>query len=407
MMMSTTQLNNGVSTTLIDLNMDCLLKIVRFLCLSDLAKVSEVCQLFQYLAVETFKYEWKNTTVRLSNDSNISKLESTAILRNFGSQLQNVSIVFDIQGNDKFLNMIIDKCSPQLTQVDFSSTCFDVELKTVLSKENISRLNAKFVNLKRLRFKDNIEDITESECIEQHFPALEELSLIGYPFGNGNVQRFVEFNPQVKSLSFFHSNRVQAARSLIQIIDQRLPQLEKLGLWIDGHAAANDYRPRFLKNLKRLKVHDYEEATNIQHLSISSKRVEEMELELRFCSETLIDLICQYKELDKLSIRIFRDSPFDCKFLQKLNKHLPKLAEVSISGSWKNLDHNAIVRFVHGSKQLVKFIITDAQNKDILEDMNKIQKNLDSAQWTVAYKSSPRQLNFIRVKRPVETNQIT
>lgn len=396
---STDQLESGVSMVLADLNMDCLLKIFRFLSLADMARVSEVCQIFRSVAVESFKYEWKNKTVRLSNNSRDSKLESTEILRHFGKQLQKLQIIFDLYRNDTFFEMIIDKCSSQLTQVDFSSTCFNVEIEKILSKENISRFNAKVENLKRLRFKNNTDDITEPECIEQHFPALEELSLFGYPFKNQNVQHFVKRNSQIKSLSSLHCNEVESAKNLIQIIDQQLPQLEALGLWIHGDSDEHEYQPRFLKNLKRLTVHNYGKSANLQHLSISCDRVEEMQLEVGHCDESLINFICQYKQLNKLAIRMYADSPFDCNFLRKLNKRLPKLAEVEIGGSWKNLNHLDIVSFVLRSTELEKFTLRDRQRKDLSEDMHKIQQNLDSTQWAIAYNLSPRQLNFVRVNR--------
>ncbi|XP_037049513.1 uncharacterized protein LOC119083821 [Bradysia coprophila] len=384
-----------------NLNVDCLLNIFRMLSLPDLASVTGVCRNFRDIAAEAFKYEWKNKTIRLSNKDSNSKLESTAILRNFGNQLQNVQIVFDKQRNDTFFKLIIDKCSSQLKQVDLSSTCFNVHLERVLSKENIQRFNDKFVNLKALRFENNIDDIIEPECIEQQFPALEELSLSGYPFVNQNVLQFIIVNPQIKSLSSFHCNTLQDGVDMIRMIDQHLPRLERLGLWVHGRADMIEYQPRFLKALKHLKIHSYGSTANLHHLSISNERVEEMELELGSCDENVIDFICQYKELTKLAIRLYSDSPFDCKFLSELKKHLPKLTEIEICGFWRDLNHTDIVHFVHESKRLINFILRDGKRKDILDDMNQIRTKLDSTHWSVNYNASaPRQLHFVRAKRP-------
>lgn len=140
------QQNMVAPTLLHDVNIDCLLEIFRMLSLADLTTVTGVCRKFRDLAVDAFKYEWENKTIRLSNNSRSSKLLTTGILRNFGSQLRTVQIVFDKHGNDKFFKLIIDKCGSQLKQVDFSSTCFNVEIERVLSKENIKRFNEKFVN---------------------------------------------------------------------------------------------------------------------------------------------------------------------------------------------------------------------------------------------------------------------
>jgi len=390
----------ATSSQLNDLNMDCLLKIVRMLSLADLTRVAGVCRKFQDVAAEAFKYEWKNKTIRLGSKGRDSKLESTAILRNFGSQLQKVQIVFDKDGNDTFFQLVMNKCSSELEHVDFSSTYFNDDVKSVLSNKNIQRFNEKFANLKTLRFGNSTDVITEAECIEQHFPALEELSLSGYPFVNQNISQFVKVNPQIKSLSSYHCNEVHDAADIIEIIDQHVPQLEQLGLWIHGEADVIEYQPRFLKTLRRLKIQQYGNTANLQYLSISNERVEEMELEPSVCDEIVIDFICQYKELTKLAIRPINDTTFHSKFLTKLMKNLPKLAEIEICGFWKDLNHTDIVHFVNQSTQLINFFLRDRQRNDILEDMNKIQKKLDSALWTINYNELPRQLHFTREKRP-------
>lgn len=251
-----------------------------------------------------------------------------------------------------------------------------------------------------MRFENNVDDITEKECIEQHFPVLEELSLSGYPFVNQNIRRFVSSNPQIKSFSSFHCNNVHDAVGMIEVIDQHLPELEKLGLWMHGQTDAIQFRPRFLKALRHLKIHNYGNSANLQYLSISNEGVEEMELELGSCDEIVIDFICQYKALTKLAIRMNSHSPLDYKFLSNLEKHLPKLTEIEIFGYWRDLDHTDIVQFVHGSQQLVSFLIHVWQRKDILEDLNEIREKIDSALWTVNCSGSTRQLHFTRANRP-------
>ncbi|XP_037052010.1 uncharacterized protein LOC119085666 [Bradysia coprophila] len=327
-------LQTMVATTLRldNLNFDCLLNIFSMLNIPDLARVTGVCRKFRDIAAEAFKYEWKNETIRLSNNNSKSRLETTAILRNFGNQLQNVQIIFDKHRNDTFFRLIIDNCGSQLKQVNFSSTRVNLHVERVLSKENMRRFNQKFANLKTLRFENNIIDITEPDCIEQQFPALEELSLSSYPFANQNVLQFMKVNPQIKSLSSFHYNNVHYAVDMIGMIDQHLPRLERLGLWVHGRADMIEYQPRFLKALKHLKIHSYGNTANLHHLSISNERVEEMELELGSFDENVIEYICQYKELTKLAVRLYCDSSFDCKFLPKLKERLPKLTEVMISG---------------------------------------------------------------------------
>lgn len=386
--------------TLLDLNYDCLLNIFRPLSVSDLAGLSEMCRLFKDVAAETFRFEWKDSPVRLCNDSRESKLKSTEILRHFGDQLQKVEIVFDEDGNDTFFDLIINKCSgAQLTEVDFSNACFNDKAETILSKENIQRFQQKFVNLKRMRFGDNTDDITHPQCIEHHFPSLAELSLSGFPFRNENVLQFVKLNPQVKRLSFFHNNDVESVPELLESIDQQLPQLEELGLWIHGYAGDEvQYQQRFFNSLKRLVIQNCGSSTNLQRLSINNKHIEEMVLDVGACDANLIDFVCLHKELTKITIHMYYDSPFDSTFLAKLSEHLPKLSEVKIYGFLKNLIHSDIVRFVQGSKQMFKFVIGYGQRSNVSEDLEVIRNRLDATQWTVTSNLSQRQLQFDRVK---------
>lgn len=318
------------SMSMLGLNDDCLLKINRMLPLSDLTKLSGVCQDFQHLAGEAFYYEWKNRTIRLSSKSKDERLESMAILRNFGTNLRKVQIVFDKYGNDTFFNAFIDKCSDEITEVEFSSTYFNFNQDRILNRDNIRRLNAKFKNLKALRFDSTTEGIVEPECIEQHFPALEELSLPGYAFEGREVGQFVKLNPQVKRLFSFHFNHIRDAIATVEMFDQQLPQLEQLGLCLHGQPGVTQSRPRFLRNLKSLTIRNMGLTANWQYLSIATDNLEEMDLELGNCDESSIDLICKCKKLAKLAIRVSGDSLFDFKWISKLKEQLPMLIEVEI-----------------------------------------------------------------------------
>lgn len=374
------QLNAPSSQTKItDLNADCLLKIFRYLDVENMAIASDACQRFRESASEAFKYEWKGKTVWLSNQTREHRLESTAILRNFGSQLQKIHIVFGETRNLEFLNMIIEKCSrSELTEVDVSGQ--------ILSKANVCRLKNKFTNLRSLGFEittRQTDDSVELECIEQHFSNLDQLRLFGNPLKNLNVQQIMSLNPQVKSLSLLYRNHVENATNLLEWIDQYVPQLEQLELHgMSGSVDNIGYQPKFLKNLKRLKFFDFGCAMNMRHLSISNEKVEELELEEGTCDEHVVDFICQYKEVKKLAIR-YVDYQLDYKHLLKLGKHLPKLTELEISSSCSNLNHQAIIDLVLGSKQLVKLVIQDIKRKDVLADLMDLKGKLDPSKWSV------------------------
>lgn len=309
-----------MSSSIISLNEDCLLTIFRHLNVCDLVSVSQVCQLFKYVAVDAFKYECKDKPIQLSNDSKESKLEATTILRNFGQYLRKVQIEFGKCGNEKLFNLVVDQCSSQLIEVEFSNSCINPIEKTFLTKATLSRFNAKFKNLKALRFDGNVEEIAEPDCIEQPFPVLEELSLTHEPFYNGNVYEFIELNPQVKRLFTLHRTNLMGASKLIESVDRRLPHLEAFGLWMNGLLFTTRDQRRFLKNVRCLRLGSTVDEENLQYLPISYENVTDLELKVTCCSDSLFSFISQHKHLEKVTIR---SRPILYRMLSELRNNLP------------------------------------------------------------------------------------
>lgn len=187
--------------TLNDVDPDSLLHIFRHLNISDLASVSRVCRLYEDLAEQAFKCERKGRhRVNLRNTSGKCKLEAATILRNFGYHLEKVNIEFGEHNNHQFFESIMNHCSEQLTNVIFFNKCTDVPQNIVLSKENMRRFSAKFVNMKVLWFHGQMGELVAGECIAQNFPALKELCIMGKPFVYDNVVQFINHNPQARHL---------------------------------------------------------------------------------------------------------------------------------------------------------------------------------------------------------------
>lgn len=417
------QTTKASQTTILELNADCLLKIFRYFNVGGMAIVADVCRRFQEIATEAFKYECKEKWVTLTNGDTESRLESTAILRNFGHELKKIFVVFnetrddgffffrccdqldvayaenrssefienifsEVYGqqltevdeekrNDEFFDIIFDKCdSQQLTEVNISNK--------ILSRDSIYRLNNKFVNIKSLAFEKRPFDENHVESIEQALPTLEHLILYGHEFENSNVLQCLSLNRHLKRIALRYRNDLQNARNLLESMDETLPQLEQLELAIDAidNAEFRQYRPKFFKNLKRLKIWNFECGIDMQYLSISNEKIEELELKNGRCDEGVVTFICFYKEIKKLTISdIYNHMNYN--ELLELNKHLPKLTEFEISSCSENCNHEAIARFVLGSEQLVKFVIKDEKIKDISVVMIDIQRKLDSTKWTV------------------------
>lgn len=384
---SSQQTTYASEMVLMNLNDDCLIKIFRYLSVADIAKVSEVCKLFKDLALTAFKTEWKEKVVNILNSSKELRIESMRIIREYCSILKKIHIGFgDNKYNEIFFDVIFEKCTLNLIEIEFSGPGYLCYVDKILNKRNMCRINKKFKYLRSLKFDCSTKYIVERQCIEQKFSYLEQLSLSD-PFKNRNIETFVNLNPQLKRLSAFHSTEVKNARELVRLIDQNLPFLEHLGLWIGGFMDEMEYKPLFLKNLRRLHISNYGKANNLPYLSISNEKVEEMEFLLSSCDYRLFDFICQYKEVKKLSLRSYISNAFNYRHLLKLSKNLPKLTEIEINGLYKSLSNAEIVRFVLDTKMLRKFVIIDYKRANIVEDMTDIQLRLTS-QWIVAAHSS-------------------
>lgn len=391
---------NAPSTVITDLNADCLHTIFRLLDLEDLVMASDACSRFRESASETFKYDWKRERIELSNQCRDDQLEATAILRNFGSQLQKVFIHFGERKNLEFINMFMEKCNgSQLTELNLSGT--------TLSTADVCRLKNKFTNLKSLGFEITMEqtpDSIEMECVEQHFPTLDQLRLFGHPLLNRNFERIISLNPQLKSLCLLYWSDVWSRGELLQLIDYYLPQLEELELqgmefigMDDDRPDTDVFKPTFLRNLKRLTLKFFLNGKAMQHCSlISNEKVEELVLVMGYCDEDAVDFICQYKEVKKLTI-LEADYEFDYKLLLKLCQHLPKLTELEISISIccvRVINQQDIIELLSGCKNLVKFAIENNKSEDTLADVNHLMGRLDSSKWSVDCNPSEKQTTF-------------
>lgn len=388
------QLNTEVpQMNVLDLNDDCLDQIFRYLNTADLATISETCKTFQQIAVKTFKSKKKNSVVFLCNNTKAAKFESSRILRQFGRFLQKVNIDFGgDKTNDKFIDVIVDKCNLNLFEVEFSGIEMEIigkVISKILNKRNISRFIAKFSNLKRLRFGVLADKLVDAQCIQQKFPNLEHLS-VQHPFDDRNLKNFMESNVQVNSLELDNDFR-SVTRHLIMTIDKILPHLEQLELkgiiQCGGAVRTMDYQPLYLNNLKRLVIRDMHNGKFLPNLAISNKKVEEFIIEVDACNDRLINFICQYKFIRKLVLCCGLNTFYGHNLLQ-LSESLPNLSEVEVRGYDEMLPIQNIVKFIQRAKQLTKVAL-----KPFSMDLNEVKQKLDPHQWVVTQSDATLKLS--------------
>lgn len=374
-----TELNTDVSQTMfMDLNEDCLDKIFRYLSIRDLGSIAETCKWFQELAIKTFKCIWKNEVATLHNNSTKDKLDSLRILRQFGDLLLKVNIDFGgNRRNTEFLDIIMDKGSVKLLEIEFSGFTASDRLDKVLSKRNLYRINAHFNNMISLRFGLLSDNLIVPNCIQQAFSNLQHLSL-QHPFNNRHLASFIRFNPQLRSLEFGHDYSF-VDRDLMNLINRLLPNLEELKFMeVKKHLSTTAYQPLFLKNLKRLLIRDMKNGKFLPNLSISNKKVEELDIEVFSCNDKLIDTVCQYKAVQKLTLNCLTNN-FRGTNLMKFSEHLPQLTELELRGYNESLPMENILQFIQEAANLTTLSLLQ-----FTIDVEEIKEKLDPDHWNVS-----------------------
>lgn len=372
---------------LIALNDDCLLSVFSNLDENDLASVSDVCKRFQQQAALTFSRKFKNEHIFLRNLTPKRRSEASRILRVFGHLMQKAYLVFEYKKNDLFFNHVIEKCGSNLIDIKFSCTAsWTTKHK---KSENVLKndILMKFQNLKRLSI--DVAANVDPECIEEKFPALEHLSLDCGSFENANLRIFVKLNPQLKSLELTHDpDGIQIRRTFLAFIDRNLPYLEHFGLsgspgWSLEENLPSE--PLFFKNLKSLFIKDSRgRAKFFPYLAISNIKIEEMEFHVYRCDVRLVDQICQYQQLKKLTFYCDEDSGMDSSDLDKFSEKLVHLTEVELSGYYDDLYEDAVVKFVKNSKHLRRFFLQDfGKGYDMMEYSENVKDKFSASEWKV------------------------
>lgn len=376
-------------TTVQDLNNDCLLRIFRHLNIEDLVMASDTCQRFQKCSFDAYKMEWRSHSIWLRNDTRDNQLASTAILHHFGNILKNIFVDFGGWKDDHFFEMIIEKCSrKQLTELELSGAIFN--------RETIRRFADKFSNLKCLSIVNMMDDPYHLNHFAEHFPKLQHLKLEAYSFDNGSVEQFIRLNPQIKCLSLLYHNHVENVRTVLESIDRHVTKLERLEFnWMRGVVQETEYRSLLFTNLKELRFNHFDNAANMQHLSIANDNLEILELELGTCDMDVINFICNYKQLKHLSIQRI-NYPFDYRDLLKLNEFLTKLKTLEISTVLGNINRQPslpIIEFVLASKQLTMLTISDEGLREFSGIAKRVQMELGTNNWRVEYTPSKNEIS--------------
>lgn len=392
--------------TLMDINDDCLIEILRCLSVEDLLSVSEVSKRFGELSVAAFKSVSKKK-VTLSNLTVKQKLVSLKTLCRFGSSIQRVKIEYGNHRNEEFFHAIIDKGNVNLIEVTFSHqkpngkeynvlhvwrsvrkiflewffgvlwprSAEQCSSDKFLNKENIARLNKKFRNLRILRFECGLNKFVDSECIEQALPSLEHL-IFYMPQNEQRFRNFIKSNPQVKSLPILLDSEVPITSDLMEFFDENLPQLEQLFLIIEENYTNTDSQRLFLKNLKRIVIVDKINESLPLLSQLSNERMEFMIIFFSNLHDEAIDRIFKFKELKILALH---GDNINFENLMKFSENLPKLSQIFLNiNNSIELRIEDVVRFIQESKQLKAFFLTDCSF-----NLNDIKEKLDLAEWRV------------------------
>lgn len=387
------------STTLMDLNDDCLDQIFGYLNYEDVLSASQVCVRFQDRARDVFKRKKHNVQL-----FTIKASASKQLLRHIGPALLKLEIFFcdDVIKNQQTIDIVTKYCLDNLTEITLH--CLTKRNKLRKSFSRVNKVTLSFCDLvgrfKLIKWFPNLTSLTYhytknlKKFMKQNIPSMHTLN-INYVTTPSETTTMLLSNPQIKSLSlnFVSHGGGMIQRSLITAIDEALPDLQTLNLIVDRvRCFGIEYEPLHFKNLKAFKIENYAEFPNntlIDHLAISDESLERLQLRFSDSASDSHSYRCatRYKKLRELQVMPVRES-LGVDVILMLIDQLPLLQRIEQTADFANIlpwSNDEVANFVRNSKQLKELafvFVYDAKSK-FNRTLNFIQNQFVGSKWMV------------------------
>lgn len=215
----------GSTTTIFNLNDDCLREVFVLMDLSELITVADVCAHFRENAVQLDRLKMKIKKLRLHMKS---PMKDFSMLRIFGASIETVKLNGECRREArqaKYQKQIIELVRPYSVGIliKLKLCCFDIfDENAILLLPLLARVNSlilSFCHIGKL-FSEKIASCSlelRSLSIQlsskpnfgqmcQRFPKLESISCCHeWDDENGDIEEFVKWNPQLKNIHVTYS----------------------------------------------------------------------------------------------------------------------------------------------------------------------------------------------------------
>ncbi len=370
------------TTTIFDVNDDCLAEIFSLLNLKDLLSVRATVSRFKTPSETAFLRLHRGRAACVSNRGGSLPI-SIDTLKRFGHLIKTLCVHFIMDKFEILMQAIVEHCGDTVTRLNFSHKreewyCGLHRTAVRRTKRQFLGLKTKFPKLNSLTFEYNEwVECPYSDDIIQAIPTLTSFGASGIIFSHEDVYKLIALNGQLENLDFWVPNGY-ATQSFFDQLDASLPKLKTLELnhvTIEGTLDNSMLNPMRFKNLRKLVFGRVSTAYVVSGLpSLFGLEIEELELYSdNYFIANFIQSIRQFKKLTQFALNMFGNT-------QMLSTDALDTSIVSADG---------MKELILGNSQLEKILLTLHHKLDNFliygnGYSNVVKEKLNGSQWYVA-----------------------
>ncbi len=386
------------TTSIIDLNDDCLVKVFLYLSQNDLINVCVTNSRFRLASERAFIQNYAKLQINVStirhNRANAGVLKnSMRLLKTFAHLIRKLLVEFKLENVAKILELVDKNCGENLNELElcqFGATK-NQRHNTGLEEVNsfLGGLSKRFPNLHHLKleYRNPSKMSNHFNSLVQPIPSLKSFSFAMALLSLADIREFIRLNGQLECVALIGLNKgdwmhpsLQIPQEFISYMDKALPQLEDVEICRINIQVRNPFRrlQRF-QNLKRFTIGNFTGFTAFgrDQLSFAGENIEE---------------ICAYFHIIHYShLRNFAGKMSQFKKLERLVLHLmisKELYNAPTTVVWLLEDS---LHFISDNNQFTEVVILlyneDSNCKPLaLTDvryLNSIKSEFNMVQWRV------------------------
>lgn len=337
-----------VTTTILDLNDDCLREIFEHLDPYDLVAIVDVCRRFRHASTEDHfvrrKFGFFAFESHVLSPQKLKRLPN--LLRHYSRFIKLIELK-GLEGSHELIKL-------------FSSYCSQIPTKLIISRENPVEIAVQlcmFRNIQRLDlvhlrpFDQSILKMVPDWCpnlqklrlllidtpfepfdgLHRHFPKLKRISLrYCHTIVDDDIEQFLERNPQLVNVGIYECCKL-SKRSLESIV-KYLPQVESV--WIEPIPGSPSIDlniqivPGQLANLKSLRL---------SSVNLPASTIEKIAAIEHFCLDgcnennnidSLVEKICRLTKLKSLNLQFVAN--LNAAHMHMIGKYLLELTHLNL-----------------------------------------------------------------------------